>query len=483
MGKLQAQITLFDPGELESIHCATLEVLATVGCRLPHRRVLDRLAAAGAKVDYGTATARLPEDLVEKALAALGGEGAVRRGAVKPILRAGPIRIGTGCQANIIDYGSDRRRQGTTEDVLKGIALCNALPHVKWAMPLVIPADVPAHLADLHCYHLGALYSRKAFGVYIMSAASARGIIRLAEIKSGGARPEVGYLLEPNGALSYDDFSLEMAVTFADAGYPFYLGPMAMAGLDAPATIAGTLVMQNAYNLIGILLAYLWGVPGSWSGTAHTMDLRSCLCSFGSPNQILIGLAAIQLGNWYGFEVGVNSGLTDACLPDFQAGFEKGASAVAALLAGAAGLGAQGIVGADQGISFEQLVIDDEWAGAIDHIFSHGVEVNEETLGVAAIKRVGILGNFLTDEHTVAHMRETYWRSRIFNHESWDSWRAKGGKDVYARAHEEVERILAEHYPPPLLVEPPVKEAMDGVIEEARRHPEWFRAERYRYVP
>jgi len=90
------------------------------------------------------------------------------------------------------------------------------------------------------------------------------------------------------------------------------------------------------------------------------MDMRHSLCSFGSPNQVLLGLASIQLGHHYGFDVTVNSALTDACLPDFQGGFEKGTSAIVALLAGADGIGAQGIVGADQGTSFEQLVIDNE---------------------------------------------------------------------------------------------------------------------------
>jgi len=258
------------------------------------------------------------------------------------------------------------------------------------------------------------------------------------------------------------------------------VGPMAMAGLDAPVTLAGTLVMQNCYNLIANVVAYLWDTRCGWSGSAHTMDLRSSLCSFGSPNQVLLGLGAIQLGNWYGFETGANTALTDACVPDFQGGFEKGMSAMITLLAGG-GHGAQGIVGADQGTSFEQLVIDDEWASALDHIFSHGMEVNDDTLGVDVIKRVGILGNFLADEHTVRHMRDTYWRASIFNYESWDAWMAKGGKDAYARAHDKVQEILGKHYPPQPVVSPEVKAQLDDLIAEAMAHPEQFQGERYHY--
>jgi trimethylamine--corrinoid protein Co-methyltransferase len=228
------------------------------------------------------------------------------------------MRIFPGNQALIIDCHAQGRRRGTLADVLNGTVLCNELSHIDRVMPLVTPADVPDCLADLYGYYLCVLYSKKPCSVYILSPESARRIIRMAEIRAAGAKPAVSNLLEPNGALPYDDFSLEMAILFAEAGYGFALAPMAMAGLDAPVTLAGTLVMQNAHNLIGNVIAYLWGVPGSWAGTAHTMDLRSSLCSFGSPNQILLGLAAVQIGNWYGFEVGANVALTDACLPDFQ---------------------------------------------------------------------------------------------------------------------------------------------------------------------
>jgi trimethylamine--corrinoid protein Co-methyltransferase len=249
---------------------------------------------------------------------------------------------------------------------------------------------------------------------------------------------------------------------------------MEMAGLYEPVLIAGTLVMQNAYNLAGIVLAWALGIKGYWAGTAHTLDLRSSLCSFGSPNQVLIAIAAIQLGNFYGFDVDVNSALTDACLPDFQGGFEKGMTGVTAMLAGASKIGAQGIVGADQGTSLEQLVIDNEWASALDHIFSHGVEVSEDTLGVDAIRRAGIGGSFIADEHTLKHMRETYWRASIFNQASLDVWSAEGGKDVYARAHEKVQSILARHYPPQPVISNDLIAALDGILANAETHPERF---------
>jgi trimethylamine--corrinoid protein Co-methyltransferase len=491
MKTIHSCIEVLDDHDIERLHQATLEVLSTVGCRLPHKRVLDMMRGAGAEVDGATASVRLPPELVERAIRETtrhNGQSGGAFGQPTPI-RHRKAQSGMSTQANVIDYGASSRRSATTEDVLKGIVVCNALPHITRCMPLATPADVPGHIGDLYGYYLCTLYSTKPYGVYILSPETARLIVRIRELVSDASShgeparaadgAQVSYLLEPNGSLSYDEFSLEMALVFADAGHRIHAGPMAMAGLDAPVTLAGTLVIQNADNLIAVVLCHLLGLPASWSGSAHTLDLRSTLCSFGSPNQVLLGLAAVQLGHHYGFRVPINSALTDACLPDFQGGFEKGLTAIVALLCGADGIGAQGLVGADQGASLEQLVIDNEWLAAVDHVLRLGFEVNDETLAVDLIRRVGIGGSYIAEEHTVRHMRQTYWPSDLFNQKSWDAWQADGGLDVHARAHARVQQILAKGYPPQPLLSSSAIADLDALIQDAGAHPERFRVDRY----
>ena len=483
MKTIHSCVQILSDEEISQIHETTKKVLWEVGCRLPHPRIQSMFQARGARVDAGSGIVFIPPDLVEEALAGVkkyGPPHAQERaaGQAAPI-RFHNFRVGPGNQANMIDYQASSRRLGTVEDVIRGIVLCNELPHIGWTMPLVTPADVPGFLGDVYGYYLCALYSRKPFGVYILSPGAARDIIRIWDLIKDipgrfVSRPDISYLLEPNGSLSYDRYSLEMCLVFADAGYPFNPGPMTMAGLDGPVTLAGTLVLQNAVNLVSVVMAYLMGAAGAWGGSAHTLDLRTMLCSFGSPNQVLLGFGAIQLGNFYGFDVGVNSGLTDACLPDFQSGFEKGMTSIAALLGGAAHIGAQAIVGADQGTSLEQLVIDDEWASALDHIFSRGLEVNEDTLALEVIRQVGVGGSYLAEEHTRKHMRSTYWKANLFNQASWDAWYSDGGKDVYAKAHDKVEAILRRCYPPQPLVDPTTHAALDAILAEASAHPERY---------
>ncbi len=476
MKKIKSKIEILTQDEIKQIHQATLEILSTVGVRLPQDHILDMLEERGATIDRETGIAKLPKSLVEQALQET---RPTQDENILPPYHGRSYRVGPGNQANIVDYQATSRRQGTTEDVIKGLVICNELPFVARAMPLVTPADIPGYMGDLYGYYLCTLYSKKPYGVYICSPEAAKQIIRIWEIvreepSRAGFGPHVSYLLEPNGSLSFDRYSMEMAMIFAEAGHNIHVAPMAMTGLDAPVTIAGTMVMQNAYNLAGIVFTWLIKGTGDWSGSAHSVDMRSMLCSFGSPNQVLIGLAAIQLGRFYGYKVGVNSGLTDACVPDFQSGFEKGMTGMVALLAGAAGIGAQGIVGADQGTSFEQLVIDNEWASAYNHIFELGVEVNDDTLGVDTIKKVGVGGSYIAEEHTVKHARDTYWKAELFNQASWEAWNAKGAKDVHQMAHEKVEKILAKHYPPDVLISPEAVEKIDAIIQDAKDHPERF---------
>jgi trimethylamine--corrinoid protein Co-methyltransferase len=93
---------------------------------------------------------------------------------------------------------------------------------------------------------------------------------------------------------------------------------------------------------------------------------------------------------------------------------------------------------------------------------------------VELIQQVGIGGSFIAAEHTLRHMRNTYWRASIFNQAGWDAWKANGGKDVYARAHEVVESILAKNYPPQPVINGKAIADLDRIIAQAKAHPERF---------
>ena len=117
------------------------------------------------------------------------------------------------------------------------------------------------------------------------------------------------------------------------------------------------------------------------------------------------------------------------------------------------GIGCQGIAGADQGFSFEQLVIDDEWLDAWRFVVS-GFEADAETIAVDLIERVGIGGDFIAEEHTVRHLGHSWWPSRLFERLSWDSWQAAGATTLLDRAHRRVMELTEGYRSPETVLTP-----------------------------
>lgn len=68
MKKINSKIEILTQEEIEHIHHATLEILETVGVRLPQEKVLAKLEERGATVDRETSIVKLPKSLVERAL-------------------------------------------------------------------------------------------------------------------------------------------------------------------------------------------------------------------------------------------------------------------------------------------------------------------------------------------------------------------------------------------------------------------------------
>lgn len=431
MKRIRANIEVLSQNEIEAIHKSTLRVLERVGIKVPNDECLDLCEKAGAKVDRDTYVVKIPAPLMEEILYKVKEVNKISTDNDKAEELKGFIST----QVFIVDYKTKTRRYGVLDDVMKGIALVEKLKNIPVSNAVTIPSDIAYNMTDVISFQKIYTYSTKPGGTYILSTTSAKYIIQMAKAMG----KEVGYLLETVSPLQFRKESLEMSLVFAKQGQPIRMGPMVMGGATGPVTIAGTLTMQNAEMLASLFMIHvLTSELCNLSAPMHSMDLRTMICSFGSPNQALFGMCAAQLAKYYGIKTGSNSGLTDALVPDFQGGFEKAANAIFSCLAGTTGIGAQGIAGADQGISLEQLVIDNEWIDAYNYILK-GVEVNEDTIAEDLIENVGIGGNFLAEEHTAMYMRDNYWVSRIFNRDSWDAWQSEGAKDIMDRAHDFME--------------------------------------------
>lgn len=457
MRNLRARVEVMSESEIEKIHKSTLRILENVGIKMPNTECLDLCEKAGAVVDRTTSVVKIPKSTLQALMDEIKSKG-FNKGDDQVQKLSGGIST----QVFVTDYKTKTRRYGVLDDVMKGIALVQHLDNIPACNAATIPSDIPYNMTDVVSHQMIYSYSKKPGSTYILSPTSGKYIIEMTKTIGG----QVGYLLETISPLQFRKESLDMALIFAKEGQPLYIAPMVMGGTSGPITLAGTVSLFNSEIWASIFTVYaLTGDLVCFYGHgSHTTDMQTMLCSFGSPNQSLIGIASAQMARFYGIHSGSNSALSDALMPDFQAGYEKASTAMFSCLAGTVSIGCQGIVGADQGFSYEQLVLDNEWLDAYNYVLS-GFDVNEETIAAELMEEIGIAGNFMAEEHTVEHLRESYWFSKLFNRDSFDSWKLKGQKTSLDRAHDFVETVTAGYKNPEPVIDKHKFEEINYIVK------------------
>ena len=88
----------------------------------------------------------------------------------------------------------------------------------------------------------------------------------------------------------------------------------------------------------------------------------------------------------------------------------------------------------ESGVTFDcgQLVMDNEFARMIKQCV-RGIPVDDETLAVDDIARVGAFGDFLSLDATLRHMRELS-QPELLDRRVREDWEERGSTDLHARA-------------------------------------------------
>jgi len=133
---------------------------------------------------------------------------------------------------------------------------------------------------------------------------------------------------------------------------------------------------------------------------------------------------------------------------DAQAGHEKTLTGLAAALAGTNLIYGPGMLDSGNTLDCAMMVIDDEIARMIRGYVA-GVVVDDETLALDEIHAIGPFGDYLSTDHTYAHMRDSSV-SDLLDRRVRSEWEADGALDMRARATAKAREILAEHKPEPL---------------------------------
>ena len=450
---------VLDDDAVAAIHAATLRVLERTGVEVRSASIRAAMSREGAIVDDASGRIRFPRGLVEAALACAPRVYtlAARDPANDLLLdgRRGFLSV-DGSAADILDPETGDRRPGTAADLALVTRLGDALPEIGFLWQGVEAGDAPVAVRPLHELRIQLSLSTKH--VQLMTAVTpdiAEGAVEMAAAVAGGAdalraRPILSSFQVSLSPLVFDGEALEAALVHARAGVPSGFVVMSIACATAPATPAGVLVQTNAELLAGIAIleTLVPGAPTFYGACPTVMDLRTAGVACGGPEDALFQVALGQLGHGYGLPTSIGTFAPGAKSSDWQAGLENGLSGMASLLGGADMMSGAGLLDAAAVFSLEQLVLDAETFGLIAHL-AEPVSVTPDDLAEDIIDAVGPHGDYLSEDHTVAHMRRL-WMPKLFERRTWEQWTAAGRPDPRDRARERVRELLEDHRPTPL---------------------------------
>jgi trimethylamine--corrinoid protein Co-methyltransferase len=468
-----SQYSRLSPDQCQRLHNASLEILARTGARLYDQEAIDLLIKAGAHVSEGNRL-RIPAGLVEKAFSTVPKRVALydRNGRSPIFLEEGNCHYGTGSDClNIIDHRTGERRKPVLQDVVDGMTVCDALPHVDFVMSMFLPMDVNPMVSDRYQMEVMLNHTTKPI-VYVTNEFSGCvDAVEMAEVVAGGAealklRPWVACYINVTTGLRHNEEALQKLLFLADKGLPAIYVPVVVSSISGPITTAGSVALVNAGMLVGLVLSQLkregapFIVPG-WG--AEGMDMKTMVNPYCAPDPRGIHHA---LGHHYNLPIFGLGGCSESKLVDQQAAAEAALTLMIETLGGASLIHDLGYLESGLCGSLAQLVICNEIVGWIEHAVAP-VEISDETLALDLIDEIGPDGQFLESDHTMAHFRER-WYPGVFERGNYDQWQAKGGKSLGERAAEQVSQILAEHEPEPLPEE--VAQKLKEIIRRAEAH-------------
>ncbi len=457
---MRPKLNILSDEMVQQIIAEGFELLMDPGVRVHNAEALKLLADAGADVNVDSQIARIPPDIVRRALETAPSEFYLYDLVGQPVVHYGgdSVQFDPGSAAiTILDSETQEQRPAVTADFVKFVKLVETIPQLDAQSTALICTDVPEEIGDLYRLYLALNYMRKpivtgAFGkdtwwtMKDMLAAVAGGEAALA------ARPSAVFDVCPSPPLLWSDLTCQNMIDCARYGIPSELVSMPLAGATAPVTLAGAVVQHTAECLSGVTICQLAqaGAPIVWGGSPAAFDMREGTTPMGAVGTWMIDCAYTQVGKALNMPTHAYLGMSDAKIVDAQCGLESAGGTIMAALAGVNMVSGAGMLDFESCQSYEKLVIDAEIIGMTKRLIA-GIEAREDPIALTLMRKLGHRADYLAQTHTLRWFsKELYIPSAVIDRSSLDGWKRKGAKTTFERAQARVDELLAGYQPSPM---------------------------------
>jgi trimethylamine--corrinoid protein Co-methyltransferase len=448
---------MLSESDIERIDRAAKDLLENPGVKIDDEEIVKRLFASGAKPGASSLVVRFPEKMVKEYLS-LTPESfflADRAGGKREITPDTPSRFWTGAALFYLDRKGLRLIE--KKDLSDFSRIVETLSNVDVVVGTSMEDTPPPH-RDFVGFRIMAANTRKHLRALSFTARGGEAMIEMAKVLSGEKslkeNPIMGIGFTAHGPLRWTSLALGVFKATSGYGIPCTINGEPMAGASAPVTLAGTAAVGTAEILSGMVVNQILepGRPCFFNlGFSHVMDMRKGFAVTGGPENALLAVAGADLARYYRIP-SVSWMCTDSLLYDGQNALEKMLACMTHAQARVSAIWGVGSVESEKTLSPVQAVIDNEIISMVKRYLA-GFIVDDESIALDEIRKVGISGEFMSSEHTLAHFRGAIFEPQVLVRIQ----RSQTGEreDMVRRAEKAVEHILSSEREP--ILEPEVE--------------------------
>jgi trimethylamine---corrinoid protein Co-methyltransferase len=365
------------------------------------------------------------------------------------------------------------RRPSTHHDLINFLKLTQMSPYLHTSgTETVVSSDVPIEYRHLELVNAHFNYADKPLmGVY-HTGLTATDSINMANIVFGQAMQQKHFLhcvVNVSSPRRLDDRMLGTLIAYASNNQIVDVTPFILSGAMGPVSVLGTVTQLNAEAIAGIVFAQMVkaGTPCIYGSFQSVVDLQSGAPVLGAPESQIALLMSAQLARYYKIPFRAAGNYASSKLADAQAAYESVISMFPSMLCQPNFvLHAAGWLEAGLTAGYEKFVLDLELLGMY-YTFLKGINWDQDQWAMEAIlHEVPPGGHHLGTSHTMRHFKTAFYRAKLFDYDSGETWLSKGGLDAAQRANKKYKDLLEQYQQPQL--DPAIKEALRAYIEQRK---------------